>query len=47
MAKDGGDGNGLDIAGKIVTFPKSEFPRVPLSFPAVRISGVSIDTSRE
>lgn len=38
----------LDIVGgKIVTFPKSEFPRIPLSFPGVRISGVSIGTSRD
>lgn len=37
----------LDIARKIVTFPKSEFLRILLSFPGVRISGISIDTSRD
>jgi len=37
----------LDIARKIVTFPKSEFLRISLSFLDVRISGISIDTLRD
>jgi len=34
-----------DIAGKIVTFSKSEFLRIPLSFLGVKISSILSDTS--